>query len=203
MLAAEGRVAGKPSLVGVSAAGGLTAILRLRSMWGESSPGSAVDLGPKAISVRRREGHAVSAIAPVSYGRARFTVRSGVSKTVLRGSLSAGIALGLAHLKIAGRTSTVCPLRALTGIPCPVCGGTTAAVRLGHLDVIGALRANPFVLLGGLGVVLAPAILGVTGSRTDAWSARARGKLTTIAVVGTALFVALSELWQLVRFGIV
>ena len=40
-----------------------------------------------------------------------------------------------------------CPLRTLTGIPCPLCGMTTAATGLAAGDVGAALAANPFVLL--------------------------------------------------------
>ena len=141
----------------------------------------------------------MSVLAPTSFDRGGSVTRSGVSQTVCRGAVSAVLALGLAHVKVAGRPATICPLRALTGIPCPFCGGTTAAVRLGHFDVIGALRANPFVLIAGLGVVLAPAILGVVGVRLGSWSANARRLLTATVMVG----VALSEVWQLVRFGIV
>lgn len=36
-----------------------------------------------------------------------------------------------------------CSFRALTGIACPGCGLTRVADRLTHLNVLGALRANP------------------------------------------------------------
>lgn len=38
-----------------------------------------------------------------------------------------------------------CPLRDATGIPCPTCGGTHAAVALAHGDVAAALGINPLV----------------------------------------------------------
>ena len=36
-----------------------------------------------------------------------------------------------------------CPLRALTGIPCPLCGMTTSARATLHLHLGAALSANP------------------------------------------------------------
>jgi hypothetical protein len=38
-----------------------------------------------------------------------------------------------------------CPLRTLTGIPCPACGMTTASTDLVAGDLAAALAANPFV----------------------------------------------------------
>jgi hypothetical protein len=51
-----------------------------------------------------------------------------------------------------------CPLRSITGIPCPFCGMTTAAVSLVKGDWAGAATANPFVFavaaLVAVGIVL-------------------------------------------------
>lgn len=41
-----------------------------------------------------------------------------------------------------------CPLRALTGIPCPGCGTTHALLALGHGEVRAALWASPLAALG-------------------------------------------------------
>ncbi len=43
-----------------------------------------------------------------------------------------------------------CPLLATTGLPCPTCGGTHAALALARLDPLAALRANPLVTVGAL-----------------------------------------------------
>ncbi len=42
-----------------------------------------------------------------------------------------------------------CPLREMTGFPCPTCGGTLTATYLTQGLWSHALRANPMVVLGG------------------------------------------------------
>ena len=42
-----------------------------------------------------------------------------------------------------GDLHLVCPLRALTDVPCPGCGMTTVASSLAHGDVVGALTTDP------------------------------------------------------------
>jgi hypothetical protein len=112
--------------------------------------------------------------------------------------LGAGVlaAVGVAHLQIIGRPATICPLRALTGIPCPLCGGTTAAVRLGRFDVAGALAANPVAVLFGIAFIATPLLLGRGG--LDRLSPRGRRNTTRAVIVA----LAFSEVWQLVRFGV-
>jgi hypothetical protein len=103
-----------------------------------------------------------------------------------------GLAVGLAHLHPVGRPSTLCTLRALTGVPCPFCGGTTAAVRMGAGDLAGALRASP------LAVLAAPVIAALPMLRSRMLQLTRRVLLTAsvAALVG-------SEVWQLHRFGLV
>lgn len=143
----------------------------------------------------RAQGPARAGVA----GSAHSAWRTGLLATVTRALLAAGAAFVVGHLTISGRPATVCPLRALTGIPCPFCGGTTAAAHLGHGDVVGALAANPFVVIAGAAVVLAPALLGLRGHRRiGAISATAQSALRFALIAG----VIGSQLWQLVRFGI-
>lgn len=52
--------------------------------------------------------------------------------------LAAGYVSGLEHL-------WRCPLRVLTGLPCPACGLTGAAVALVHLDPLTATARHPFI----------------------------------------------------------
>jgi len=47
-----------------------------------------------------------------------------------------------------------CLFRAVTGIPCPTCGGTRALLALARLDIPAALAWNPLVTLGALVFVL-------------------------------------------------
>ncbi len=37
----------------------------------------------------------------------------------------------------------LCPLRAVTGVPCPFCGMTTSVTAAVHFDIAGAVAANP------------------------------------------------------------
>lgn len=54
---------------------------------------------------------------------------------------------------------TTCAIHAMTGLPCPLCGGTRAAKALMHGDVATALRLNALALpavglIGLIGLVL-------------------------------------------------
>ena len=125
--------------------------------------------------------------------------RAGFRTSGQRVAGGAVAALALANLHVPGRPATLCPFRAFTGLPCPFCGGTTAAVKLGHFDVLGALRANPVIVLGAVVVATMPAILANRSSRPVArWPALSPRKIR----VAIAVTVVLSEVWQLFRFGI-
>ena len=81
-----------------------------------------------------------------------------------------------------------CPLRSLTGIPCPFCGMTTSVTAAVHLDPIAAVAANP---AGLLAVLVAIGLLVFRGRRqvsAPIW-------LAPVALV-------LMELWELARFGV-
>jgi Protein of unknown function (DUF2752) len=47
----------------------------------------------------------------------------------------------------------LCPLKHITGIPCPTCGGTRALRALGHGAFLAALRWNPLVTLTALALL--------------------------------------------------
>jgi len=77
-----------------------------------------------------------------------------------------------------------CPLRMLTGIPCPTCGGTAAVRAMIGLDFAGAFRANPLVAVAVL-LALASAVAAIVALP---WASRIRWPLTR---VGRGLAIAL------------
>jgi hypothetical protein len=87
---------------------------------------------------------------------------------------------------IPGHPGLPCPLRTLTGVPCPLCGMTTSVTATVHLDVGKALTANP---AGVLAVVAAAGLL-------VAWRAR------RVLLPGWALPLGLALMWlfELHRF---
>lgn len=102
---------------------------------------------------------------------------------------ASAVLLGCAAARAAlpGEPGLSCPLRALTGVPCPLCGMTTSVTSSVELDLAGALAANP----GGiLLVLLAIAIL----------LGPARRLIVPASVVYFGL--AASWVWELQRFSI-
>ena len=85
----------------------------------------------------------------------------------------------------------LCPVRALTGVPCPFCGGTTVFMEMGAAHPARALVANPVVLAGAVGLATAP-----LGTGRKWWAIEPRTRVWILGVV-----VALSWVWQLARFG--
>jgi hypothetical protein len=82
---------------------------------------------------------------------------------------------GLAHLGL-----TLCTLKALTGIPCPSCGGTRAVELLARFDLAGAWAMNP--------LVTALALLVIPWALADAWL-WPRGKALELSVAPPAAAV--------------
>jgi hypothetical protein len=95
-----------------------------------------------------------------------------------------------------------CPLRWLTGVPCPGCGLTTGAVALVRGDVGGAFAANPVILGLAATAVLAVVLLAAraTGALPPpvAWSDRWRRRTGWAA----ALLALASWAFQLNRLGV-
>ena len=72
----------------------------------------------------------------------------------LRLAGAAMVALGAVLPLLPGEPGFPCPLRTLTGIPCPLCGMTTSVEATVRLDLAGALAANP-AGIAAVAVVLA------------------------------------------------
>jgi hypothetical protein len=75
---------------------------------------------------------------------------------------AAMLGLAVAWPRLPVHPPVACPLRTLTGIPCPLCGLTRAVVAAMHGHLLESLRFNP---AGMLVVLLAIALLA--GLRLD------------------------------------
>jgi hypothetical protein len=120
-------------------------------------------------------------------------VRVGPAAVAKRYAAVALVAVVLGALHIRHRPATLCVFREVTGLPCPFCGGTTAAVRLGHGNLTGALAASP------LAVALLATWPVLDAVRPPQWWRQSRRNRWL--VISTVLVA--SEIWQLVRFGII
>ncbi len=94
---------------------------------------------------------------------------------------------------------TICPLRRLTGIPCPTCGSTRAFVLLLKGDVSGAVSLQPLISLAMLVCpllyTLSLAILGVRRTQTVIAGA-SRNRLFWFTVVCAALLNWAYMIWR-------
>jgi glycerol-3-phosphate acyltransferase PlsY len=96
-----------------------------------------------------------------------------------------------------------CPLRTLTGIPCPFCGLTTATVALVHGQWSTAVATSPLACLVAILVVgTAPMLLlrqaGLASGPRQA-SVTTRRRITRVMYV----IVALNWVFELHRYGII
>lgn len=96
-----------------------------------------------------------------------------------------------------------CPLRTLTGVPCPACGLTTASVDLIHGHVGASAAASPVILgVAALTVVTVPLLVlrhvGAVPQPTP-WSTKSRRRM------GWLMLLAALASWafQLHRFGFI
>ncbi|MFD7733192.1 DUF2752 domain-containing protein [Kitasatospora phosalacinea] len=124
--------------------------------------------------------------------RRRFpagTVRGRAARVLLRAAAVAGAAVVVAALQEVHDPGVLCPLRLLTGVPCPLCGSTTVFAEAGRGRWEAALLANPVTALAAVALVCGP--LG-PGRRWRRLSYAGRGLL-----VGAAL--AAGWVWELAR----
>jgi len=107
-------------------------------------------------------------------------------------------ALALAVPGLVSRASSAllpCPVKALSGIPCPACGSGRAALALARLDLPSAFASNPLFTLSALLFVL-----GGLGALGLALSGRGVPEPRTLPVAlraGLVLVVALNWTWLL------
>jgi hypothetical protein len=86
----------------------------------------------------------------------------------------------------AGHRGLPCPLRTLTGIPCPLCGMSTSVVAAVHLHLHAAVVANP---AGPVAVLFAIGLLIL----------RRATRLTVPSWLMPA-GLAVMEVWEMARF---
>lgn len=123
----------------------------------------------------RRLGH------PVAAGPALTAVAGRVTGLAVAAVV---LAVVVQHVRL----PPLCLLRAATDVPCPFCGGTTAAAALGAGRPVDALAASPLAVLGGVTWAAWPVLGRSVPVR------RVTGSLTfLVAVLGA------SEAWQVVR----
>ena len=116
----------------------------------------------------------------------------------LSGLLATGLVLAWTSLKV----PLICPLRALTGVPCPLCGMTTGTVAFLRGDLSGSLAAAP------LSIAVIPATVAgiavavwnfIKGSKPRLESTRLRR--AGVVILGLALIF--SWVFQLHRFDVI
>lgn len=123
-----------------------------------------------------RGGAALASVAglPFALGGALFTARGGV---------------------VDGPGALPCPFRAVTGLPCPLCGATRAFVLAAHGDP-GFLRYNaPLVLAAAVLVVLGA--LGAVRALRGRGAAAATGATAPLAVPAIAAVALVAWAWAL------
>lgn len=101
---------------------------------------------------------------------------------------AAMLVLGAVLPLLPGEPGLSCPLRALTGVPCPLCGMTTSVEATVRFDLAAALAANP-----AGPVAVQAALLALVG------------RPRSLAVPMFVIVAALAAMWlfELVRFSII
>ena len=134
-------------------------------------------------------------------GRLSWRPRSTPEQLALLGLACVPAAYAWPALHQATGAQLYCPLRSLTGIPCPLCGMTRAATSLAAGDLHASLAFNPFLLpLAVATAVMSVVMLGrALGLVPDARPMSARAtRLTTLAC---SLLVLASWVVQLDHYG--
>lgn len=114
-----------------------------------------------------------------------------------RGGLATSSALAAVALVVVASVWR-CPVKLVSGYPCPTCGMTRATRLLLHGDIVGATRLHPLVWLTVPVVMLFVGAELVGYARSGTWGAsrRIRGADALMLTTATLLFA----LW-IARFG--
>ncbi|HYF46767.1 MAG TPA: DUF2752 domain-containing protein [Acidimicrobiales bacterium] len=96
--------------------------------------------------------------------------------------VAGSIALGLGLAGTAFELGVLCPLRRVTGVPCPLCGLTTGSWELAQGDVVDAVTAHP----------LAPAAVALL---VLAWTPWGPGAVAAVRRRPAALVALLAVVW--------
>lgn len=106
----------------------------------------------------------------------------------LRWAGGAMVGAGLVLGRLPPGVGLPCPLRTVTGVPCPLCGMQTAVKATLAGDLVRAVAANP------AGVVTVVVALVLLATRPD------EVRLPPVPVLGVVL--ASMWAWELARFGL-
>jgi hypothetical protein len=97
------------------------------------------------------------------------TTATAVSTRDVRVGAAAMLGLAVAWPRLPVHPPFACPLRTLTGVPCPLCGMTRAVVAAMHGHVLDSLRFNPAGVLVALAAIALLAGLRVDRVRVPPW----------------------------------
>ena len=104
-------------------------------------PEVVADTTPTSIS---KSADPIAPVTPSLASRRRHALR--VPVLVAGAAVAATAYIAIANPNQPGHF-LVCPLKAATGLDCPLCGGLRSVYGLTHGDVIGALNQNLFAVL--------------------------------------------------------
>ena len=116
-----------------------------------------------------------------------FSDRTTLDLRALRGVGVAMLSMAIVRPMLPFEVVPPCPLRTLTGIPCPLCGMTRGVTAAVHAEFGRALFLNPASILA-----VAAAVLLLIAWRT---------KRVTIPVWVIVLVLALMWSWQLFKYA--
>ena len=101
------------------------------------------------------------------------------------------VVLGIALVRplLPGSLGLACPLRSLTGVPCPLCGMTTSVTEAVHLRAPEAVAANPAGVVVVLAAVVLLAVRRPVSAVVPSWA--------PLATVATVAGMWAYQLWRL------